>query len=173
MSSGADSRALESVWFIRPDPSGVNGALSPLQCIREALEAMEAGLPIPAPSSRVLVRALRAYLDGTERDITRSLGLRPRRGGAAEVPAVMERRQQLEGLVCRAFSGLVGKDTTRAKRLAEILADPPSSAPVTEAEVAADIAELRAKYAGELPGSHRQILRIVRGETAAGGHQIG
>lgn len=144
---------------------------TPLESIREAVEAMEAGNPIPMAAARVLVRALRAYLDGTERDITRALGLRPRRGGAAEVPARLERRQARDALIDRAFHSMSGKDTARADRLARLLAAPPCSTVITESDVFAYVDSLRSQHGGDLPSSGRQILRVVRGETITGRHE--
>lgn len=146
--------------------------LSALESIREAVQAVEAGNPIPMPAARVLVRAFRAYLDGRELDITRSLGLRPRRGGAAEVPARLERRRARDDLLGLAFHSMPGKDTTKAERLARILTAAPGSTVITEADLFACVEKLHAEHGGDLPSSGRQILRVVRGETITGRREI-
>ncbi len=161
-------RALEAAWFGRPGGAGSVVDPDPLEPIREAVQAMEAGDPIPMASARVLVRALRAYLDGTELDITRALGLRPRRGGAAEVPVRLARRRARDDLLGLAFRALPGNDTNRAERLAQLLSAPPSPDVITEADLFACIERLHAEHGGDLPSSGRQILRVVKGETTTG-----
>lgn len=164
--SNADNRiSLNSVWWSQPTHT------DPLQALRLALTAIDAGEPIPKPAARVLAGALRQYLSGEQTDITRALGLRPRRGGASEAPIRKERRRARDELINRAFHALKGKDGHRAECVAQMLAEPPVSSVITEADLFACIEELHAQHGGDLPSSGRQILRVVRGETTTGRHQ--
>jgi hypothetical protein len=159
---------LELAWFGRAD------RIDPLDVLRQALAALEAGEPVPASAALPLAQALRRYLDGSETDLTRSLGLRPRRGGAAELPARLERRRERDQLIGAAFDHLPGADTRKAEKLAQLLAAPaPPADPITEADLFRAIEELHARHGCDLPSSGRQILRVVRGETVSARRQTG
>lgn len=162
---------LEAAWFGTSALPDARADQEPLESVRQALQAMEDGRPIPVAAARVFARALRAYLDGQEQDITRTLGLRPRRGGAAELPARLERRRARDELIDRAFRSLDGKDTHKAEQLARLLSEPPKATQITEADLFACIEQLQAQHGGDLPSSGRQILRVVRGDTIAGRRQ--
>ncbi len=138
-----------------------------LDLLRQAAQAMDAGEPVPMPAARVLVKALQGYLAGTETDITRALGLRPRKGGAAEQPTRLERTRNRNELIGRMFAQLDGGDLARADRVARLLTEPNLSTEITEADLFACMAELHQQHGTELPTSGRHILRIVRGETVA------
>jgi hypothetical protein len=171
MTQHAHKTALEAAWFGANGPATARNDLEPLDYVRQALQAMEEGRPIPLAAARVFARALRAYLEGQEQDITRALGLRPRRGGAAELPARLERRRARDELIDRAFRSLDGKDTRKAEHLAQLLSEPPRATQITEADLFACIEQLQAQHGGDLPSSGRQILRVVRGDTIAGRRQ--
>jgi len=139
-----------------------------LELLRQAAQAMDAGEPVPMPAARVLVKALQGYLAGTQTDITRALGLRPRKGGAAEQPARLERTKNRDQLIVRLFSALDGADTARADRVARLLNQEPSlSSEISEEELTEAMAELHQLHGTALPTSGRQILRIARGQTVA------
>jgi hypothetical protein len=140
---------------------------STLDQLREAARALEAGEPVPRPAARLLVKALQGYLNGTETDITRALGLRPRKGGAAELPTRLERTQRRNELIGRMFHTLEGGDVDRAERVARMLTEPKQCSKINEADLFACMEQLYQQYGGELPTSGRHILRIVRGETVA------
>jgi hypothetical protein len=166
MSQHTHKTALEAAWF-----DSDSRAPAPLECLRQALQAIEDGQPIPLAAARVFARALRTYLNGQEQDITRALGLRPRRGGAAELPARLERRRDRDDLIVRAFRSLDGKDTRKAERLAHLLSESTKPTHITEADLSACIEQLQAQHGGDLPSSGRQILRVVRGDTITGRRQ--
>lgn len=163
--------ALEAAWFGATPQASARTDHEPLESVRQALQAIEEGRPIPVAAARVFARALRAYLDGQEQDITRALGLRPRRGGAAEMPARLERRRARDELIDRAFRSMDGKDTRKAEHLARLLSEPPKATLITEADLFACIEQLQALHSGDLPSSGRQILRVVRGDTISGRRQ--
>jgi hypothetical protein len=158
------ARPTACAWWHQPTQTPQQ---SPLELLREAAQAMEAGEPVPMPAARVLVKALRQYLAGTETDITRALGLRPRKGGAAELPTRLERTKNRNDLICRMFNTLDGGDVARAEHVARMLTEPHQRSEINEADLFACMEQLHQQYGGELPSSGRHILRIVRGETVA------
>lgn len=162
---------LESAWFGASSQANARTDQEPLESVRQALQAIEESRPIPLAAARVFARALRAYLNGQEQDITRALGLRPRRGGAAELPARLERRRARDELIDRAFRSMDGKDTRKAEHLARLLSEPPKATQITEADLFACIEQLQTQHGGDLPSSGRQILRVVRGDTIVGRRQ--
>lgn len=153
-----------TAWWHQAQPQHKPNTLDQL---RDAARALEAGQPVPLHAARLLVKALRGYLAGTETDITRALGLRPRRGGAAEVPTRLERTQRRNELIGRVFHALDGGDVDRAERVARMLTEPEHRSEINEADLFACMEQLHQQYGGELPTSGRHILRIVRGETIA------
>jgi hypothetical protein len=159
MNARVEHLPINCAWWHQTAP------VEPLQALRSALSAIEAGEPLPGPVARVFAGALRQYLSGAETDLTKGLGLRPRKGGAAELPTRLERSRARNAAICRAFALLPGLDGHRAEHLASLTASPPTSAVITEAELSACIEQLHQQYGGDLPTSGRQILRIVRGQT--------
>lgn len=159
-----DGRPASCAWWHQVQPQAQPSTLDHL---REAARALEAGEPVPRPAARVLIVALRGYLDGTQTDITRALGLRPRKGGAAELPTRLERTQRRNELIGRMFHALDGGDVDRAERVARLLTEPQQRSEINEADLFACMEQLHQQHGAELPTSGRHILRIVRGETVA------
>lgn len=160
----AEHRPAPCAWWHQVQPQAKPSTLDHL---REAARALEAGEPVPRPAARVLIVALRGYLDGSETDITRALGLRPRKGGAAELPTRLERTKSRNELICRMFNTLDGGDVARAEKVARMLTEPHQRSEINEADLFACMEQLHKQHGGELPSSGRHILRIVRGETVA------
>lgn len=156
--------AVHAAWF----PASTN-AVQPsqakaLEFVRQALDAIEGGQPLPPEPARVFAGALRGYLSGRQRDITRALGLRPRRGGATEEPVraaqLMERNETIQ----RLFDLASGSDSDRASVVARWVAVA-SPGEITEADVRRAVAALRDQHGGRVPTSGRQVLRIVRSRS--------
>ena len=99
------------------------------------------------------------YLEG-ERDITRNLGLRTRRGGRHDTDQAKERADERNALL-RAGVELAGGHTTKERVAAfqGLRNVPPGE---IEHEPLRNIMErLDSEFGGEVPVSHRQITRIV------------
>lgn len=137
--------------------------MDPLRAVRIAAECLEGGRIVPPDVAGILARALRQYLNG-QHDITGNLGLRPRRGGAQDVPMTSERRTRRDECIKRLYDAQEGGKTVRAQKVAELLRSPPDSNLVTEADVFAYLLDLHREFGGELPSSMRQVLRLVDGK---------
>jgi hypothetical protein len=153
--------AVHAAWF----PASTNRVLlsqdKALECVQQALEAIEGGRPLPPEPAGVFSRALRGYLSGRQRDITRALGLRPRRGGATEEPVRAAQLTARNQSIQRLFDLASGSACDRADAVARwIVADSPSE--ITEADVRQAVAAFREQHSGRAPSSGRQVLRIVR-----------
>jgi hypothetical protein len=122
---------------------------------------MEAGEPVPAAAAAMMVRGLRKYLEGAGNDITRNLGLRPRKGGRHEAPLAAERRRQRDALILRVFDAQAGKKSKKAGQVAAMLAGRQPAAEITDAELCEAMQVLRLEYGHALPTSTRQVLRVV------------
>ncbi len=141
--------------------------LSPLDALRITADSLERGEAVPPAAATIVAKALRAYLGGAT-DITRNLGLRPRRGGRHDAPLAREQRARRDERIRQVFDLQDGPKTERAAKVAELLRTPPEESRVTEADVMAHLLNLHRDHAGELPQSARQVLRIVDDKPAAG-----
>ena len=142
-------------------------AITPLEAIRQTLKAIELEEVVPAAAGSFIATAFRAYLDGLTKDLTRALGLRPRRGGAHETPLALERKQARDSEIKRLYEM---QDGTQKKKLAKVLKllNMPLDAPrCTDEELCAYALKVLHEPYGKLPTSTNQIRRIVMGETVA------
>ena len=161
------AKGCTSAAFV-PDSPLIDGGLrmQPLEAIRIAAECLEQGAAVPNPASTILALALRQYLTG-ETDISRNLGLRPRRGGTHETPLRMEQATQRDHSIQAIFEAMPGTNQKmRAEQTAQLLRGPPDASR-TETDVFSHLMLLFEKHPGTLPTSSRQIIRIVSGETVA------
>jgi len=122
------------------------------------VDAMNAGVPVPADAAGIVGAALRKYLEGGGNDITRNLGLRAGRGGRHRSPLAAERRDQRDELILALFKAAPGRKSEKAKVAVAALA---GAAIVTDADMAQFRDRLTREFSGDLPTSDRQILRIV------------
>lgn len=153
--------ALNPSWW-QPAP-----AMNPLEAIRVTAEALEHGDAVPTPAAAIVARALRQYLEG-QTDITRNLGLRPRRGGTHETPLRLEQSTHRNEAIRAIYEAMPATSKTgRAEQTAQLLRTPPD-ARVTEAEVFGYVMRLHEEFGGTLPKSMRQVLRVVDGDTTEG-----
>ena len=134
--------------------------ISPLDALREIVAALEEGRIPEDRSARHFAAALRAYLAG-QLDITRNLGLRPRRGGRHESPAARERTGARNAIIRRVFDAQSGTKTGKAKMVAALLRADAPAGEVTEGQLRADLNQLRQEFGADLPGSWRQVVRLV------------
>ena len=138
-------------------------AMSPeekLEFIEQAASAMAAGCPVPMAAAAWLGAALRAYLSRECLDITRSLGLRPRRGGAFETPHALVRYRERDTLI-RFIADLVPGKNKGTACLKVIFGE----ARLDDPQVAEAVAKLRSEFASELPSSAKTYSRILKGEA--------
>jgi len=146
-------------WWHQP-------AMQPLEAIRLTAEALERGEPVPPAAASIMAHALRQYLAGLT-DITRNLGLRPRRGGTHETPLKLEQAAIRNQAIRELFESVPGATKTeRAQQTAVLLRNEPDHR-ITEADVFRCVAQLHADFGGNLPTSTRQILRVIDRETIA------
>lgn len=139
--------------------------VDPLTAVRVTAECLEAGQPVPQPEARLIAKALRSYLEG-HRDITASLGLRPRTGGRYEDPLVLERNRERDTHIRAAFACHPGQtQTAKAEGVAELLRAPELPREITEQAVFGYVLRLRRDFPDQLPTSGRQVLRIAQGDT--------
>ena len=114
-----------------------------------------------------MARALRQYLAG-QTDISRNLGLRPRRGGTHETPLRLEQATHRNEVIRAIYEAMPATSKTgRAEQTAQLLRTPPDQR-VTEAEVFGYVMRLHEEFGGTLPKSMRQVLRVVDGDTVEG-----
>lgn len=153
--------ALNPSWWHQPP------AMQPLDAIRLTAECLEQGTVVPVAAAAIVARALRQYLAGEQADISISLGLRTRRGGAHETPLRLEQSALRNQSIRSIFAAMPG-DTKkeRAEQTAELLRRAPDPQ-ITEADVFANLMQLYAQHAGTLPTSARQVTRIINGDTVA------
>jgi hypothetical protein len=116
---------------------------------------LERGDAVPAPAAAIVAHALRQYLAG-DCDLSRNLGLRPLR-----LEQVAQRNESIQAIFA-AMPGTTQKD--RAEQTAQLMRSPPDPR-INEAEVFQHLVQLYEHHAGTLPGSSRQVIRIVKGET--------
>lgn len=135
-------------------------AIKPLEAIKVTVQCLESGQPVPTDAAHLVAVALRQYLAG-QHDITKNLGLRPRRGGRYEVPAAIERTTQRNAAIKHLASLQDGPKTARCQKVADMLKAAPLESRVTESEVFGYVMQLHQEFGGWLPTSMRQILRIV------------
>jgi hypothetical protein len=151
--------SIEPVWWQQP-------VMRPLEAVRVTVECLDHGDAVPTAAAAIVAGALRQYLAG-QTDITRSLGLRPRRGGSHETPLHLEQATQRNQSIQAIFDAMPG-DTqqARAEQTAKLLRSPPDPR-INEADVFAHLVSLFENHTGTLPKSGKQIIRIVNGETVA------
>lgn len=131
--------------------------ITPLDALRITADHLERGEAVPAPAARLVAAALRSYLRGADRDLLRSLGLRPARG-RRHAPEE-EARQARDRHILALFEAQPGKRTHRAKQVAALLADPARE--VTEEQVMAHLLALRREHGCDLPRSWESVLRLA------------
>lgn len=140
--------------------------MTPLEAVRVTAQCLDDGEAVPAPAARHISRALRQYLAG-QLDITKNLGLRPRRGGTHETPLRLESAADRNACIQAIFDAMPGtSQRARAEQTAAILRTPPDRR-INEADVFKHLSQLYEKHAETLPKSTRQVIRIVNGETVA------
>lgn len=136
----------------QPSPDG-------LDTVTEALLALSDGVPVPQRAAQHLAQALQPCLHG-DNDIAGRLGLRaPGRGHAHKAPAALKKKlrrdELIRSMVCR--QGLPAASGALALQIVWLYHwwQQPESANTAAGELARDHGK---------PLSHRQILRIAKGE---------
>ena len=150
-------------WWHQPTPQ-----IAPLDALRITADHLESGKAVPAPAARLVAAALRRYLAG-ETDITRNLGLRPRKGGKNETPLALEKKEMRNELILEIYDRQDGAPTVKAKKTAALLAAP-APAPIAphltgeinEADVAAYTIRLLMEFGDGLPKHWKCIRRIAK-----------
>lgn len=154
------NQKLSAVWWRS------QRTMQPLEAIRITVDCLESGNPVPHPASSIIAKSLRQYLAG-QTDISRNLGLRPRRGGTHETPLRVEEATHRNAAIKAIFEAMPGRTQgARAEETAQLLRNPPDMK-ITEADVFAHLLRLQEHHAGTLPTSSRQVIRIIKDETAA------
>lgn len=133
----------------------------PLQAVATVADCLERGQPVPPAEAALFAKALRNYLGG-HTDITDNLGLRPRRGGRYEAPAIKALRAARDETIRSLYQSLSGNKTRRSRTVAALLSAPLDRGQVTEAEVFRHLQELHEHHGNALPTSARQVMRVVR-----------
>ena len=151
-------------WWHTPEPR-----MTPLDALRAVCKALEAGEAAPPPAARIVAAGLRQYLAG-KTDITRNLGLRPRKGGKNETPLALEKKQKRNELILGIYDRQDGIPTAKAKKTAALLAQalatpvaPHRTGEINEADVIRNMIRLRMEFGDGLPTSWKCILRIAKG----------
>ena len=151
--------SISCAWWHQPPT-----VITPLQALRIAVDCLETNRVVPGEAAVIVARAFRQYLDG-QLDITGNLGLRPRQGGAHDVPAKVERRMVRDAAIKHLYDAQPeGCKTAKAQQVADMLKTPPDASQVTEADVFAYLLNLHQQFGQELPKSMRQVLRVVEGK---------
>lgn len=150
-------RIISCAWWHQHEPTP---APTPLDALRITADHLERGAAVPDLAANIVARAFRQYLEG-QTDITKNLGLRPRRGGRNETPMALERRRARDSLIVQVYELQVGCKTERAGKVVALLRVRPGAARVTEEEVFAYLLDLHREHGGNLPTSMRQVLRVV------------
>ena len=146
--------ALSAAWWPRPSQ------MQPLEAIKITAECLEQGAAVPTQAAVIVARALRQYFEG-KTDITRNLGMRPRRGGTYETPLKIEQYRHRNQAIQALYTKMPARSKTgRAEQVVELLHKPPDPR-VTEAEVLVCVKLLQEKFGGTLPNTSRQILNII------------
>lgn len=141
--------------------TGAPPRVEPLEVVRTVVGCLQRNEVVPEPAAAAMAKALSSYLEG-KTDISANLGLRPCKGGRYEAPLAVEKRSRRDELIVKLYSAQAdGTKRERSERVAVLLKSPPATDAYTPDELAAGIAELHEKYAGDLPTSARQIDRVV------------
>ena len=139
-----------------------------LETISEVLVALADGSPVPQRSAEFLAKALRPCLAG-DNNIADRLGLRaPGRGRAHQAPATLKRKLHRDHLVRAVITDMGGTQVgTNALALGVLWLHCWAQNIATDAVQSKNlnnICELASDYGPPL--SHRQIMRVARGDTA-------
>ena len=161
MNEGAKN-ALHQAWFPAQAQSSPPEGLTTL---RQALIAMEGGLPLDAGTAAHLRAAFRAFLYEGKSDLTANLGLRPGKGRKCEAPLRLERMTQRDALIKQALQRLGGNKPESRRMLAELLGADDLVLPSCFA-FSEPVMQARQEAGGRLEISERQIARIVSDQTA-------
>ena len=160
--NGSAKNALHHAWFPAqaqtPPPDG-------LTTLRQALIAMEGGLPLDAGTAAHLRAAFRAFLYEGKSDLTANLGLRPGKGRKCEAPLRLERMTRRDTLIKQALQRLGGNRPESRRMLAELLGADDLVLPSCFA-FSEPVMQARQEAGGRLEISERQIARIVSDQTA-------
>ena len=97
--------------------------IEPIDVIRTTIECLEVGEAVPKAEAAIVAMAFRQYLAG-ETDITRNLGLRPRRGGCHEMPIAIEKKSLRNDHIKKLFNAQPGRPCEKAKRTEHLLKNP-------------------------------------------------
>ena len=161
MNEGAKN-ALHQAWFpAQAQTSPPDG----LTTLRQALIAMEGGLPLDAGTAAHLRAAFRGFLYEGKSDLTANLGLRPGKGRKCEAPLRLERMTRRDTLIKQALRGLGGNKPENRRMLAALLGADELALPNCFA-FAEPVMLARQEAGGKLEISERQIARIVSDQTA-------
>ena len=161
MNEGAKN-ALHQAWFpAQAQTSPPDG----LTTLRQALIAMEGGLPLDAGTAAHLRAAFRAFLYEGKSDLTANLGLRPGKGRKCEAPLRLERMTRRDTLIKQALQRLGGNRPESRRMLAELLGADDLVLPSCFA-FSEPVMQARQEAGGRLEISERQIARIVSDQTA-------
>ena len=161
MNEGAKN-ALHQAWFpAQAQTSPPDG----LTTLRQALIAMEGGLPLDAGTAAHLRAAFRAFLYEGKSDLTANLGLRPGKGRKCEAPLRLERMTRRDTLIKQALQRLGGNKPESRRMLAELLGADDLVLPSCFS-FAEPVMQARREAGGRLEISERQIARIVSDQTA-------
>lgn len=162
MADSSAKNALHQAWFPAqaqtPPPDG-------LTTLRQALIAMEGGLPLDAGTAAHLRAAFRAFLYEGKSDLTANLGLRPGKGRKCEAPLRLERMTRRDTLIKQALQRLGGNRPESRRMLAELLGADDLVLPSCFA-FSEPVMQARQEAGGRLEISERQIARIVSDQTA-------
>ena len=161
MNEGAKN-ALHQAWFPAQAQSSPPDGLTTL---RQALIAMEGGLPLDAGTAAHLRAAFRAFLYEGKSDLTANLGLRPGKGRKCEAPLRLERMTRRDTLIKQALQRLGGNRPESRRMLAELLGADDLVLPSCFA-FSEPVMQARQEAGGRLEISERQIARIVSDQTA-------
>ena len=163
MSESNAKTALHRAWF----PQAVADSSPPdgLTTLRQALIAIEGGLPLDSGTAAHLAGAFRAFLYEGKSDLTSNLGLRPGKGRKCEAPLRLERMNQRDALIKQALQLLGGNKPENRRMLAELLGADDLALPSCFA-FASPVMQARQEAGGRLEISERQIARIVSDQTA-------
>ena len=160
--NGSAKNALHQAWFPAqaqtPPPDG-------LTTLRQALIAMEGGLPLDAGTAAHLRAAFRAFLYEGKSDLTANLGLRPGKGRKCEAPLRLERMTRRDTLIKQALQRLGGNRPESRRMLAELLGADDLVLPSCFA-FSEPVMQARQEAGGRLEISERQIARIASDQTA-------
>ena len=161
MNEGAKN-ALHQAWFpAQAQTSPPDG----LTTLRQALIAMEGGLPLDAGTAAHLRAAFRGFLYEGKSDLTANLGLRPGKGRKCEAPLRLERMTRRDTLIKQALQRLGGNRPESRRMLAELLGADDLVLPSCFA-FSEPVMQARQEAGGRLEISERQIARIVSDQTA-------